>query len=120
MQTDEQEHSLFEEERNGPPVSLRGKSRRSRLQQRSLVSNEQAGNYDRQHARGVEVLSGNVRDVRDRERQDRLERRIGDPLANRRVDQRDDYAEQHTTDCGYDERPPDLQHSQGAANGNDR
>ena len=66
------------------------------------------------------MFGGNVGDVGNRERQDRFERRVRYPLADRRVDKRNDDTEEHPAHGGNDERPADLQNRKRAADRHDR
>ena len=77
LEPDQQEDGVLEDERDRAPVQPLGDPRLGGLQDRRLVAQQQAGDDDRDHARGVHLLGDDVRRERDHQRQRAVEHRVG-------------------------------------------
>ena len=117
LETDEQEDGVLQDEGDRPPVQPLGDPRLRRLQDRRLVTQQQAGHDDGDHARRVHLLGGDVRRERDHQGEAAVEHRVGQVPAELGDDEEEDEADHHASAGGKHEVEADVDDVEPAALG---
>ncbi len=119
MQPDEQEHAALEEKLDRGPVHPLAEPGRRALDERRLVPEDEPGDHDRDHARGVDRLRQQIGGEGRHEGKRRVEHRIGDPLADDAHERRHEEAERDPATCCEKEVEHDAAGGHGAGQGGD-